>query len=198
MTTAQLLDHVESHDFAASINVASSSRSAIDALLASPTLLELRDALGKPDTAYEVLTRVFELTRRSVDVRYENPNDIALFAYVFTLNEQYPALALIAAAAICQVPNLWWAATFASEIIDNRTARNMSAGETLSEIVWVADVVDRIFVADTRWLFSPRTRLAEFFVAMTPEYADVVLLDMSAPEWRDEAGDTGDLPLSVS
>jgi len=193
-----LLEAIESYDLAARINIASSLRSAVEILLGNLTVLELRKAVKAPEAAYSVLTRVFELTKRATDLRYENPNDTALFIYEFALNEHHPPLAVIAAGAICQVPNLWWASEFSTEIIDNRTARNSISGETAIEAPFISDAIDRVFITDTRRLFSAGVRLLQFIVSTPFDDADVVMLDMDPVVWTEAAEGTRDLPLAVS
>ena len=198
MSITSLFDSVESHDLAATANLASSLRSASDNVLAAAAVLELRKALKDPDVAYLVLARVFDLTKRTTDVRYENPNDVALFVYALVLNGSHPVLAVAAAGAICQVPNLWWASAFATEIIDNRTRRNDASGETLTTTPVASDVVDRVFVTDPRWLLSPGARLSAFSVTTFTANDTLVIPTPDATTWTEEAEDTCDLGLVVA
>ena len=161
---SDLFELVESHEMAARVNLASSVESALRILLREDAVVELLTISRHTDDAlYTVLMRVMDLTRRSSDVRFENPYDAALLAYTVVIGECSEDLSLIAASAICHVPNLWWAASIARKNIENSTVPNDTATDTRDREE-VNDVNDRIFVADTRDTVSRGARLADFVI----------------------------------
>jgi hypothetical protein len=71
-----------------------------------------------------VLGRLINLTRQSVDPRYDNPNDIAMATYLFALQQTDSALARIGAEAVIGVAGAWWASKIAYVILDRSWMMN--------------------------------------------------------------------------
>lgn len=154
-----LCDVIESYEMSARVNVASDLRTAIDIGRSHPVVRELSAVLDKPGVAEKILRRVFQLATRATDVRYENPDDVALMLYAWLLDEYDPELALMASAAICGVPNLWWASRVAAQILEQRHRRNEMACEVSGPVMVNADAGDRVLVADLRFSFPTMLRL---------------------------------------
>ena len=109
MTKEGLYAGFEGHEFAARINIVSGSRQFLLALNSQPAMLELFDAAKDERVAIETMARVLRLARQSIDLRYENPFDVAMSAYLLVLQQTQPELARIAAEVVLASPNCWWA-----------------------------------------------------------------------------------------
>jgi hypothetical protein len=189
------IDHIESHDFAATVRVASSVRTAIESVLADPAVRDLRKQLIDSEAAYHVLARVLALASQGIDFRYENPNDTALFVYILLLGECSAELSLIAASAVCQVPNLWWASEVAAAVLDNRRLRSDAASSRATGLDATTEATDRIFVSDTRRFLSSRARFIEFDTNALEDSSIIFTSGPVIPDWKDDALDTRDLAL---
>jgi hypothetical protein len=180
MSIGDLFHEIEGHEFMARINIASGLRTALRAISEEEVVRGLRQEIEHPQVAQRVLWRVFEITHRGVDVRYENPYDSALFVYALVLLEHDPRLAYIAAGAISRLPNLWWSGDIASAILADRIHRNRDAGvmrlqfpapgvagpEVAFELPPVSFVAgDRVFVSDVQETVIGRALSAQYTIA---------------------------------
>ena len=198
MSIAKLCDVIESHEMAAEVNVASDLRTVIEIVRMNPIVRELGEQLKKPGVAGRFLSRIFTLREQATDVRYENPNDTALFIYMWLLQRYNRFLALMASATICRVPNLWWAAKFATELIEQRLGQNVMAGEVSKPVPAANSAGDRVFVTDTSFLPSP-LYLERSSTFTSRERSDlltaVISGDPTVPSVSVQSYDTGRLEL---
>ncbi len=179
MNISELLDTIESYEMAARVNAASGIRAATKIALTHPAVQGLMEEASKPEVADTILTRILYLSRQGVDVRYENPNDTAFLIYALVLMRRAPELAFVAAAVICQLPNLWWASIVAADILEGTSEYNDAATSSLSD--WETDAIDRVFVWDPRSLLLwPPIHIAHY--AITSTIAD----SATAPEGESE------------
>jgi hypothetical protein len=127
--TRELITQVEGTAFAVHVGVASGfkqfgrllrSQKAVDALAQA--------ARSDADIARIVLGRLVRLSRLRIDPRYENPNDVAIAAYLVVLASASSQLYRIAVDEVLSSTNLWWAAQIARVSIEE--ARQVSAAET--------------------------------------------------------------------
>jgi hypothetical protein len=163
---------------AAQVNVASNLRTAIDIVRVNLIVRELGEELKKPGVAGDILSRVFRLTKQATDVRYENPNDTALMIYTWLLKQYSLHFALMASAAICRVPNLWWASNVATQLIDQRIGLNEMAGEVSEPVPANSDAGDRVFVLDTSFFFPSHFYLASSKSSSSLERSNVLTADI--------------------
>lgn len=117
MTLKEATQEIESHEFVARVNVASDFRTFLRAVAEQKVIHVLSQELAASENRQYVLNRVLELSRRKVDLRYENPWDTALTAYVWLLNVKDWDLAKIAAEAAARAPQCWWATKMAHHIL---------------------------------------------------------------------------------
>jgi len=66
-----------------------------------------------------VYARLEELCRRTIDPRYASPFDSAMFALLYVLDRCEPFIAPDAATTALDAPNTYWAARFASRLVDD-------------------------------------------------------------------------------
>lgn len=158
MSIARFCEAIESHEMAARLNVASNLRVAVEFIRTHPIVRKLAKELKNPGVAEHILRRVFELTDQAIDVRYENPNDVALMIYTWVLYRYDPLLASMASAAISQVPNLWWASKVATQIIDHRLEQNEMAGAVSTPVKANTQAGDRLFATKPSFSFPTRIR----------------------------------------
>ena len=113
-----LLRTLESHEFAARVNLGSNLSTVRRIIRSDATTKALRKACEEDDkTLEQLLENVRRLTARSVDPRYESPWDAALTAHLILLSDLDSASAHLAAAMVQRAPRTWWAHREASEIL---------------------------------------------------------------------------------
>jgi hypothetical protein len=117
MTLDEAMKEIESHEFAARVNVASDLTTFLQAAQAEPSVNCLLEELDSPEMRPAVLSKVYELTQRQVDPRYENPWDTALAVYVWAMSLRDLDLAKVAAKEVVQVPQCWWAAKLSRQLL---------------------------------------------------------------------------------
>lgn len=106
----QLFTEIEHARTAARVNVASGLRGFLQTLRSVEAVRSLA-SLARNDRgiAAAVLTRLIELAQRRIDPRYENPHDVGIAAYLLVLSTAAPDLIAIAADAVSEAENCWWA-----------------------------------------------------------------------------------------
>jgi hypothetical protein len=117
MTFTEAMREIESHEFAARLNVASNFRTFLRAARQQRAVRILLNELDSPEKHQEVFFRVFELSRQQVDLRYENQWDTALAIYVWLISLKDPGLAKAAASVTTRAPQCWWAAKISRHIL---------------------------------------------------------------------------------
>jgi hypothetical protein len=179
MTTEEILQSVESRDFAARVGVASSLASAIAAIALEPATRALRTALEDAQVRASVLKRVSTLSSLRADLRFENQFDAALLAYLVLLRTVDRRLAFLAASQIRRAENLWWAVRLADSIVRNPLGHNRNAApSTTAEVT----------------LGTQFTQLRE---GISVDVAADYLYVMSAPSWHRFYATELDLQLST-
>jgi len=158
MTVRALLEAIESGPVAAAVNVASTFELALEISRLLPAARELTVRLRDTGVSDVVLRRVLELTSRTTDLRYEHPDDVALMILLSLLRDHDHDLAVVGSAAAMHVPNLWWAARVATDVLQGRTPNAASAGGPAPRPPNV-DAADHTLVADPRsWTLLPLLR----------------------------------------
>jgi hypothetical protein len=134
MTLDEVMKEIESHAFAARVNVASDLRTFLRAAQAERSVNDLLEELDSPEKRPAVLSKIYELTQRQVDPRYENPWDTALAVYVWAMSVRDSDLATIAAEAAAQAPQCWWAAKLSRKILLTQESPMPSASSSTMEL----------------------------------------------------------------
>jgi hypothetical protein len=129
MPLAEILKTIESPVFQIEVNVASDLRTFLAAVREHLATRQLIEHLTSPSAQERVLNRVFTLSRQSPDPRYENPSDTPLGVYLFALSVHDVVLAGVAAQAIGEARQCWWASKMAEQIVLGRNVKSFSADE---------------------------------------------------------------------
>ncbi len=110
------LDTLESHEFAASVNVTSNLDRAHAIIRASEPVDRLVAACKiEPSAVNQVLNRTKRLVGLQVDFRYESPWDIALTAHLLLLKALDQDAFELGIAFVQRAPQTWWARRTISE-----------------------------------------------------------------------------------
>ena len=117
MNWKQALAEIETHQFAANLNVASGIRSFFRAVARDPVVVVLRERMRVSGEAREeILGRIYDLAQLDTDLKFENPNDIPLavslwLMYFTSFNSG------LAAYYVDQAPNCWYAKKLARRLL---------------------------------------------------------------------------------
>jgi|GEM_PF-6871341 len=118
MNAETLFQMVESAEFEAEVNLASTPRVFWSILSASQAFQELLAYLHEdPSNVIRVMQRAKVLVEIDVDPRFANPYDTALAAYVWALTKEEPPLARIAAEIALTANQTWWAREVAEIVL---------------------------------------------------------------------------------
>lgn len=117
---ADLFSEVEGSDFSARVNVASDFETFRRALTLDPTFRDVTLLIKDDCAPLQITARVFCLCAQTVDLRYENPSDAAIAAYVLILSKHEPYLARLAAAVAQATQNGFWANRVAEFVLSER------------------------------------------------------------------------------
>ena len=129
----ELFAQIESHRTAARVNVASGQVSFLQAADALEPVQKLGDlARVSVTNRAAIISRVGRLVAMRVDPRYQNPHDSALAIYLRVLHPVDKELAWIAASAVLDARNCWWASDMARRIISR--ADEKSDATTVSAV----------------------------------------------------------------
>ena len=119
----KLMDQIESHEFAAVLNIASSFkvfwRTAYEQPVAKQLIKEIQDC---PENMWLVFKKLLYLSGDKIDLEYENPWDTALGVYLGTLSFVNLEMAEAAAEFVVEIDNGWWATKFANYLLRSRGA----------------------------------------------------------------------------
>ena len=141
-----LFEEIESARTAASVNVVSGLRSFVRALNEVPAVRALAaEARGSETVASKVLGRVLVLSKLKIDTRYENPNDVAMAAYLQVLSLTARGLYAAATDAVGTAHNVWWALQL-SQLgrlnqagAEHRVAATITSVPPAPSIAWTAN-----------------------------------------------------------
>ena len=108
MDLQSLFREIESHEFAAYLGVTSNLNTFLRVAFEQEIVRTLCDALDSRENFKEVIFRIHELSKKSIDERYENPSDTALAIYVQAIYLKDLELGQIAAEIALKAPQTWW------------------------------------------------------------------------------------------
>jgi len=146
----RFFEDIESHEFAARVNVASNLVTFLRGARSQVSVIGIFEELEKEEKLFQVLTRLIDLSKKTVDPRYENPWDTALAVYLWLVSLKSTKAASLGAQFILQSPQCWWAERIARSILLGRSSQekiniqnilplnpksgdlNLSAGESLA------------------------------------------------------------------
>lgn len=120
MNLHEVFAAIESQDFASRVQVESGLNRILRRISRTQPAALLASASKGVPLAQGVLRRAMQLADQAVDIRYENPYDVALTTYLWVLNSTHPRLACVAAEPIAPLLNCWWASKYARNLIQGR------------------------------------------------------------------------------
>ncbi len=117
MTFEQAINTIESHGFAAEVNIASDLKTFVRVLGKHPAVTKIRSCLSLLNGVQRVNSRIEELLKAQSEVGFEHPNDAAIAAYVWIIASVGPELAHPIARLVPEKPEFWWARKVAKKIL---------------------------------------------------------------------------------
>lgn len=128
---ARIFQPIESDEFAVRLNVASTSNVFRDILFKDSSYQDLiqwlEETTSRDKRIEHTLNRILDLARFQIDLRYENPYDAALAAYLLALATISPSYAKFGAEIIIGAQQTWWAKHVARSVLQgSSTVSNMS------------------------------------------------------------------------
>jgi len=113
MTVDDAMSEIESHEFAGRVNAASDMGTFLRIAEGEEAVSSIVQELDSESTQARVFRRILELSKTTVDIRYENPGDVALTIYLWLMSRQNHQLAILVAPIVSEAPQCWWAARMA-------------------------------------------------------------------------------------
>ena len=118
MTLDELMQAIETHQFAAELNVVSGTSAFYRALRNHHFFGELTSTLKDRSSREALTARLLKLCNEQIDPQYENPFDTAMTIYLTALDDSdNPAALAHIADSVSKAPNCWWAAETAERIL---------------------------------------------------------------------------------
>jgi hypothetical protein len=114
----KLMFEIETYEFAARLNIASSFKVFWRAASQEESIKELIKQLADcPGKSWWVFKRAIELSQKEIDSEYENPWDTALAVYLWVLSMINLEMAQSTAEFVIQAENGWWSTKFAQSLL---------------------------------------------------------------------------------
>lgn len=126
MNFKQALAEIESDNFAAKVNLASDFNTFLRIAEDQDAIQFALQELDSKNEQLDVYLRIYEISKQTVDIRYENPWDTALTIYVWLLSMKNPDLAFSASKIVSQIGQCWWAEKLSRHVIFRHQQYNES------------------------------------------------------------------------
>lgn len=171
MTVSEAFAAVEGEPFAARLNLAHDLAMFLGILREERAVQVLLEAARGQEAREVIIKRTLSLSRQTIDLRYRHPSDTVLATYLEVLFANDPLTAGVAAEAIVQTPQCWWAQKIASPILLRAQARSsaktpqrnidltptmpisIAQGESASDSLFVSGFVrDHSRLRDVQWV----------------------------------------------
>jgi hypothetical protein len=134
MNLEQAVNMIESHEFAVRAGLASDLRTFFDAVRQEKSVQYLlSQGTQEQDVVRQLLDRINDLAHRSIDIRYSNPWDAALTAYLWIIHLLDDEWVSLAAKSILQSANTWWAARYAESILSKTASSPRGQSESTGQ-----------------------------------------------------------------
>ena len=127
MTPSEIFSVIESHEFAARLNVASSLDAFLRAAKEENSVQQLFKELASTQHLSALLERVIRLSQVPVDPRYENPGDTALAIYVWLASFRGTAYGRLLAQYSSTALQCWWSSKISRNILLEDNLKNEAA-----------------------------------------------------------------------
>lgn len=152
MIVDDAMREIESHEFAARLNVASDLSTFLSIAEKEDAVLTLFEELDSPAEQERVFRRTMELSTSSTDVRYENQWDTALTLYLWVTSLKNHALAILMAGVVSRADQCWWAAKTSYALLTQSPLHNdagLTDSEALAYLTVPYNVADSIDSGET-------------------------------------------------
>jgi len=152
MTMDDAMREIESHEFAARLNVASDLSTFLGIAEKESAVLTLFEELGSPAEQERVFLRTIELSMSSTDIRYENQWDTALTLYLWVTSLKNHALAILMAGVVSRAGQCWWAAKMSYALLTQSPFHNdagLTDSEKLAYLTVPYNIADRMNSGET-------------------------------------------------
>jgi len=117
MMIQKLFKQIESHDFAAELNLALNLRNFFKIAERQECVRQLRQMLKDAKNITTTVIRIAKLAKQKVDARYENPYDTAIAIYTWALFLENRTAGKIAAEYATEIKQGWWTPKYAQQIL---------------------------------------------------------------------------------
>jgi hypothetical protein len=131
----QAISNIESHELAVRVNIASDLKTFFKLAQQEEVVLWLGRQLDVYEIRLEILSRIYELSKYKIDLRYENQWDTALAVYLWLLNNRDPIIAKIAAEVTSQIPQCWWAVKLSRFILFQKELYSDTKDNITSKVI---------------------------------------------------------------
>lgn len=201
MNWQKALENIESHEFAAEVNIASHLGMFLAIARESESVRFVQAQLKDAGRVAELTTRAYQRTQEPVDPRYENRWDVSLAVYLWLLATENPKYASSVAYSVLVTPQCWWAHQLARQIIPGAYEAEdtfeievpISVGAFRTYPANNADVGETVLVS----AFSPNIAggsisFVQFGDTQQPEGMDSRLFELFAggiPHWNAQTED---------
>lgn len=206
MTCEEAIAEIEGLEFAARLNMASSLATFLNRARREQAVQAIFASLDTPRCLGQVYLRTLELAQEEVDIRFENPRDVALAVYLWVTSLKDTAMAEGMAQLVLKAPQCWWATTLArrqmglkdgkktaalhdidENVIDQLRTHVGIKGEPESDMVVVLNVGG----------ISGRFGVASVYNTVAVPGEDVVVPSGSEREWRSTADDANTTAVGI-
>lgn len=117
MTLSKIFNEIESHDFAARLNLALNYKDFFYLANEETSVKSLEKDLNDPECLKKTIIRIYQLVEEPVDFRYENPYDTAITVYTWVIFSVNPYLGRVVAEYASRTRNGWWAKAYAYYVL---------------------------------------------------------------------------------
>jgi hypothetical protein len=137
MNIAEALTTIESTEFDVNLNVVSSTSAFFKAAAKQPAVIEINRYLQESGEAPEdILGRIYDLARLTVDHRYSNPKDTPLAVLLWLTSANKPEYAALAAQYVDLAANCWYAKKLAHNVLEPAPLHSGSYWHNEPKISW--------------------------------------------------------------
>ena len=154
MSWEQALAEIESAEFDARLNVASSARGFFKAAARQPAVADLLAYLDESgESGEELLGRLYQHSRLTIDLRYRHPKDTALAIILWVIVSDKPEYGQLAAQFVDLAPNCWYSKKMARDILDPEPVPSGNEWQGGLEPLWTSSGTsrdDQVLVFDQR------------------------------------------------
>lgn len=161
MTVEDAMREIESHGFAARLNVASDLATFLRIAGEEDAVRALLRQLDSPDEQERLFMRALELSMSSTDLRYENQWDTALAVLLWLVSLKSLDLANLMAGVVSKAPQCWWATKMSYSLLRQSPVHNEAGVRDSEQIIYQAIPLNLMGGIDSGEAMLPISYLSE-------------------------------------